>query len=245
MNVPASNPDESLKRVGGGRWQTRDGRFAIEPQSGTWALVDSEQTDDLGLPLVRGPFRSLTEAKEAIAAARTGGPAPSPLEERLAEAKLRAPAAATGKASGKAAGGKTRKRGAGGPSAAESDDADEPAEPAEPRWLTDLPRAEATRARELIAKLVAAGIRDAEARVRADVVGGVPTVASTAIALHIRSMIDDAGTGDDASERLAADVAELLAGDRDRTFDVEWRLVDGDGRPIELTARQVRALRRE
>ena len=46
-------------------------------------------------------------------------------------------------------------------------------------------------------------------------------------------------------ERLAADVAELVAGDRDRALDVEWRLVDGDGRPIELTARQIRALRRE
>ena len=52
----------SLKRLGGGRWQTRDERFTIEPQSGTWVLVDGEQTDDLGLPLVRGPFRSLTEA---------------------------------------------------------------------------------------------------------------------------------------------------------------------------------------
>ena len=48
--------DEGLKRLGGGRWQTRDERFTIEPQSGTWVLVDAEQTDDLGLPLVRGPF---------------------------------------------------------------------------------------------------------------------------------------------------------------------------------------------
>jgi len=60
--------DESaLRRLGGGRWQTRDGRFAIEPQSGTWVIVDAESTDELGLPLVRGPFASLTSAKEAIA----------------------------------------------------------------------------------------------------------------------------------------------------------------------------------
>ena len=73
-------PDEgSLKRLGGGRWETRDGRFAIEPQSGTWVVVDSTQTDDLGLPLVRGPFGSLTAAKEAIGSARTAGPAESPL----------------------------------------------------------------------------------------------------------------------------------------------------------------------
>jgi hypothetical protein len=75
--------DESLKRLGGGRWQTRDERFTIEPQSGTWVIVDAEQTDDLGLPLVRGPFRSLTEAKGAIGDARESKPERSPLEERL------------------------------------------------------------------------------------------------------------------------------------------------------------------
>src|SRR4029079_8935123 len=75
--------DESLKRLGGGRWQTRDERFTIEPQSGTWVVVDAEQTDDLGLPLVRGPFRSLGDAKEAITGARSAPQAASPLAERL------------------------------------------------------------------------------------------------------------------------------------------------------------------
>src|SRR3954470_17746043 len=75
--------DASLKRLGGGRWQTRDERFTIEPQSGTWVIVDAEQTDDLGLPLVRGPFPSLTSAKEAISSARSSGPAASPLAERI------------------------------------------------------------------------------------------------------------------------------------------------------------------
>src|SRR3954451_14858073 len=80
---PDAEGDESLKRLGGGRWQTRDGRFSIEPQSGTWSVVDAEETDDLGLPLVRGPFRSLTEAKAAIAAARTSAAPTSPLAARL------------------------------------------------------------------------------------------------------------------------------------------------------------------
>ena len=35
----ADDKDEGLKRLGGGRWQTRDERFTIEPQSGTWAVV--------------------------------------------------------------------------------------------------------------------------------------------------------------------------------------------------------------
>src|SRR3954463_666274 len=75
--------DAPLKRLGGGRWQTRDERFTIEPQSGTWVLVDAEQTDDFGMPLVRGPFPSLTSAKDAISGARSAAPATSPLAGRL------------------------------------------------------------------------------------------------------------------------------------------------------------------
>src|SRR6476660_6154957 len=83
MARSAATDDSSLKRLGGGRWQTRDERFTIEPQSGTWVVVDAEQTDDLGLPLVRGPFRSLGDAKEAITGARSSPQAASPLAERL------------------------------------------------------------------------------------------------------------------------------------------------------------------
>ncbi len=78
---------DSLRRLGEGRWQTRDGRFAIEPQSGTWVIVDNEQTDELGLPLVRGPFQTLTAAREAIDVARTEGLKASPLAERLEHAR--------------------------------------------------------------------------------------------------------------------------------------------------------------
>ena len=88
-----SDPDESLKRLGGGRWQTRDERFTIEPQSGTWVVVDAEQTDDLGLALVRGPFGSLGAAKAAIAEARAAEPATSPLASRVAQAGTHPPEA--------------------------------------------------------------------------------------------------------------------------------------------------------
>jgi glutamate carboxypeptidase len=73
-------PDaEPLRRLGGGRWETRDGRFRIEPQTGTWVVIDGDQTDDLGLPLVRGPFPSLTAARGAIALARGQATSISPL----------------------------------------------------------------------------------------------------------------------------------------------------------------------
>ena len=64
---------DALTRLGGGRWETKDGRFQIEPQSGTWVIVDTTQTNEFGLPLVRGPFPSLTAAKEAIETAREQG----------------------------------------------------------------------------------------------------------------------------------------------------------------------------
>src|SRR5688572_26628498 len=85
----ATDKDEGLKRLGGGRWQTRDERFTVEPQAGTWVVVDAEQTDDLGLALVRGPFGTLTAAKAAIEAARDGEPSPSPLAERVAKLRQR------------------------------------------------------------------------------------------------------------------------------------------------------------
>src|SRR5688500_18028044 len=77
---------EALKRLGGGRWASKDGRFTIESQSGTWALVDNEQTNEFGLPLVRGPYPTLTAAKEAIETAKDAGPAESPLAEQIERA---------------------------------------------------------------------------------------------------------------------------------------------------------------
>jgi sugar/nucleoside kinase (ribokinase family) len=83
----AKQDDASLKRLGGGRWQTRDGRYTIESGSGRWVVVDAEQTNELGLPLTHGPFGSLTEAKAAIEGLRHAPTAVSPLEQRLAEAR--------------------------------------------------------------------------------------------------------------------------------------------------------------
>ncbi len=77
---------DALTRLGGGRWETKDGRFQIEPQSGTWVIVDTTQTNEFGLPLVRGPFPSLTAAKEAIETAREQGPVESPLADRIGKA---------------------------------------------------------------------------------------------------------------------------------------------------------------
>lgn len=67
--------EEKLKRERAGTYRTADGRFTIEQSSTGWLVLDAEQTNELGLPLARGPFTTLDAAREAIAAARSG-PAP-------------------------------------------------------------------------------------------------------------------------------------------------------------------------
>ena len=206
MPAKDAGEDEGLRRLGGGRWQTRDERFLIEPQSGTWAVVDAEQTDDLGLPLVRGPFKSLTAAKEAIAGARGEAPPASPLKGRTpaADAPPEEPAATE---------------------AEPAKEPDPPKEPEDPRWFRDLEPDDRRRAARLIERLTKAGASDAEGIVRRDLVGEVPAIAAYAIEQAIRQL------GPDAS---IAEIVELLNDGRDSALSVRWRLVDGDGRPIRI-----------
>jgi len=194
----------SLKRLGGGRWETRDGRFAIEPQSGTWVVVDNSQTDELGLPLVRGPFGSLTAAREAIEGAREAGPAESPLAGRLREV---APE----------------------PDAAEPDTSKPPpAPPRDPKWLNDLAPAERRRARDLIEELQKLEIAGAEALARAEIALDQPALTRLAIERSLRAVIAAATEPGDAVRTTA----EVLLSGRDRELDVRWRIVDMRGRPV-------------
>jgi hypothetical protein len=238
MASKSTADDPSLKRLGGGRWQTRDERFTIEPDSGTWVVVDAEQTDDLGLPLVRGPFRSLGDAKEAIAAARSSPPDASPLAERIGRPpaepaersgpRATAPEPAPGRPT--RSGGRAKPRAVppastGKRFATEPDQAAEPVEAAEPRWLASLEPDERRRARRLIARLEKAGARDPEGMARRDIVGEVPAVAAFAI----ERRLDDLGPEADPEA-----IAALLADGRDDDLGVRWRLVDDDNRPITL-----------
>lgn len=213
--------DESLKRLGGGRWQTRDERFTIEPQSGTWVVVDAERTDELGLPLVRGPFGSLGAAKEAIVGAREARPEMSPLSDRAAKLRDRAGAAPTAKAETKD-GARTaadRAKPVGAGKAARGTRS----EPSEPRWVQSLDPGERRRAKRLIEALRDAGAPDPEGIARRDIVGEVPAAAAFAIARALGKLGKDAPP---------AKVANLLAAGRDEELGVRWRVVDGDDRPI-------------
>ncbi|HEX2754970.1 MAG TPA: hypothetical protein VHM48_05875, partial [Candidatus Limnocylindrales bacterium] len=216
--VPIDPDDAPLKRLGGGRWQSRDERFTIEPQSGTWVVVDGEQIDDLGMALVRGPFPSLTAAKEAIGRARSSVPAASPLAGRIerrrrephAEPRPNADAIGLGKTSrassmqgrhpraGDEDGAETGST-PGRPRAASRDRkpvSHSGEEPPEPGWLTDLEPGERGRARRLIARLRADDVPDAEGLVRRDLVGDVPALAAQAIAHRLGDLGDDASPRD-------------------------------------------------
>jgi hypothetical protein len=205
---------ESLKRIGGGRWETKDGRFQIEPQSGTWVVVDAEQTDELGLPLVRGPFKLLGAAKEAIETARESGPAASPLAGRLEEA------ASTGEVA-PAAEAKRPKRA--------PEPKQEPKPEPEPAWLRDLKPGGRQRARELIEKLSALGVDDPAAIARSEIAEGKPAMAQLALERRIRAAI---GRKRDPEAAVRAAVEVIVAG-QDEELGVGWGLVDDRSRPID------------
>jgi hypothetical protein len=215
----------SLKRLGGGRWQSRDGRFTVEPQSGTWVVVDGERTNELGLPLVRGPFPSLTAARADIEAARSEGPADSPLASRLAATPKRATGGS--KRGGKAPRSETSPSEREGTPAAKTRARPE-REPDEPAWLRSLDGSRRSAARRLISSLTEEGVEDAEGLVRSDLVGGQPALARLAISRRIADAVGKRR----APEAIAEAVAETLLDGQDRDLGVKWRLVDGDGRAI-------------
>ena len=72
MTNRAPVPAEKLRRERAGTYRTADRRFTVEQTSSGWLLLDGEQTDELGLPLARGPFATLDETRDALGAARAG-----------------------------------------------------------------------------------------------------------------------------------------------------------------------------
>ena len=82
----AGAPD-ALKREHAGTYRTADGRFTVEQSSSGWLVLDGEQTDELGLPLARGPFGTLDAAKAAIADARSSAAPTSGLRAPRAPAR--------------------------------------------------------------------------------------------------------------------------------------------------------------
>jgi hypothetical protein len=211
---------ESLRRLGGGRWETKDGRFRIEPQSGTWMVIDAQETDDLGLPLTRGPFRSLNAARDAIGAARDQGPTTSPLAEMVEAAKARPASTARAKQP--------------------SSTARAPrAEAREPAWFAGLDEGQRRLARRLLRRLEGAGVSDAANVARAELVEDRPALAKLAIERRLAALV----ATDDDTESIASAIVECLADGEDHSLGVRWRLTDAAGRPIRRLSLKPQAAR--
>ena len=230
-----AKPD-ALKRLGGGRWETKDGRFQIEPQSGTWVIVDTTQTNEFGLPLVRGPFGTLTAAREAIEGARDEGPVESPLADRIEHA--RHPAPEEQKAGSKAEKGESvkaagsKKTGARQPAAEpkpQPEPEEEPQPPPDPRWIRELGATDRRKAKALIERLDELGIDGSEEIARGEIAKREPALARVALERQLRAATRSAKTPQAA---VKAALKVILAGN-DETLDAEWKLIDGQGRTID------------
>jgi hypothetical protein len=59
---------KGLRRERPGRYRSADDRFAIEQSGSVWYLTDEARRDELGQPMVLGPYATLAEARDAMAA---------------------------------------------------------------------------------------------------------------------------------------------------------------------------------
>jgi hypothetical protein len=218
-----------LRRLAGGRWQSPDERFTIEQQSGRWVVVDAEQTDELGLPRVRGPYASLRAARAAIGELGDAPADVSPLAERLA---------ATPTA------GRKPKAGDGPDAAQRRKPAREPEPPPEPAWLARLGEAKRAEARKLIRDLEAADLPDPIGLARRDVADDEPAAARALLLRRLATIVIASRRDPD---RLAGEVVAMLTTktrDPDASLRLPgWRVVeDADGdRRIEISRRELAA----
>jgi hypothetical protein len=64
-----ADPD-SLVRQTAGSYRSGDGRFEIRQSDSSWFLIDTQQTNEFGQELLRGPFASLKAARDQLPGAR-------------------------------------------------------------------------------------------------------------------------------------------------------------------------------
>ena len=57
-----------IRRERAGRYRSADDRFVIEGSGSVWYLTDDARRDELGQPVVLGPYGSLAKARDAMAA---------------------------------------------------------------------------------------------------------------------------------------------------------------------------------
>lgn len=159
---PAAPDPDKLQRQQAGTYRTADERFDVRQADQGWFLVDAQQTDGFGQPLVRGPFTTLQAVRDAIPEAR------SAKVVSLARRSAATRPAGTGKAP------------------------TPPKATPKPTWLDQLPSDERASARRLIGALESQGVKDAEQLVRRDRDGLLPAIAATLLQRRLDALLADA-----------------------------------------------------
>ena len=66
----APGDPNQLSRQAAGSYRTADERFEVRQTGTGWFIVDASATDELGQPLMRGPFPTLDAATQMLPEAR-------------------------------------------------------------------------------------------------------------------------------------------------------------------------------
>jgi len=66
----AGEDPNKLVRGAGGTYRSADDRFEVRKGGAGWSVIDMAATDELGQPLLRGPYPTLDAVREALPEAR-------------------------------------------------------------------------------------------------------------------------------------------------------------------------------
>jgi hypothetical protein len=85
-----ADPDR-LVRQKAGTYRTPDDRFEVQQEGLGWFVVDSEQSNEFGQPLIHGPFETMAAVRAALPGARKTQPLPRGKPARRAPTKAEPP----------------------------------------------------------------------------------------------------------------------------------------------------------
>jgi hypothetical protein len=198
---PATDDPDRLVRQKAGGYRTADERFDVQGSASRWFLTDQQQTDELGQPLIHGPYANLDELKASLPDARRqpakGGP------------RLRV---ITG--TGDAAPEPKRASGRKGAAAAGARAARAPAPQPAKTWLDELPAADARRMRAMVRALEREGVDKAEQLVHRDRDGLLPAVATQLIEWRLEALVAELPKAERSAARATIQrVVEILTVD--------------------------------
>ncbi len=196
---PATDDPDRLVRQKAGGYQTTDQRFVVQGSASRWFLTDQQQTDELGQPLIHGPYANLDELKASLPASRRQ---PAKGVPRLSVISGTGDAAPEPK--------RTSGRKGAAPAPAPRTPAPQPAK----TWLDELPAADGRRMRAMIRALEREGVDKAEQLVHRDRDGLLPAVATQLIEWRLEALVAQIPKAERSAARATIQrVVEILTVD--------------------------------